>query len=63
MQKSIIFFIRILPVFLALVRPASHRAKPACMKYTSIEATSTHTTLELNISIPSQTRRNNKRRR
>ena len=31
-QKSIMFFIKILPVFLALVRPASQRANPACMK-------------------------------
>ena len=32
MQKSIMFFIRMLPVFFALVRPASQSAKPACMK-------------------------------
>jgi hypothetical protein len=31
-QKSIMFFIRIFPVFLALVSPASQSAKPACMK-------------------------------
>ena len=34
MQKSIRFFIRMLPVFFALVKPASHMAKPACIKYT-----------------------------
>ena len=34
-QKSIRFFIIILPVFLALVKPASTIAKPACMKNTS----------------------------
>ena len=28
------FFIRMLPVFLARVKPASHMAKPACMKKT-----------------------------
>ena len=32
MQKSIIFFIRMLPVFFALVRPASQSANPACIK-------------------------------
>jgi hypothetical protein len=31
-QKSIMFFMRMLPVFLALVRPASQSANPACMK-------------------------------
>ncbi len=31
-QKSIMFFMRILPVFFALVRPASQSANPACMK-------------------------------
>ena len=41
MQKSIRFFIRMLPVFLALVKPASHMAKPACMKKTSAAPSST----------------------
>ena len=43
-QKSIIFFIRILPVFLARVRPASHKAKPACIKNTRNAATSVQVT-------------------
>lgn len=43
-QKSIIFFIRILPVFFARVSPASQRAKPACIKNTSIAAISTQIT-------------------
>ena len=34
-QKSIKFFIRILPVFLALVNPASQSEKPACIKNTN----------------------------
>ncbi len=34
MQKSMRFFIRILPVFLARVKPASHMAKPACIRKT-----------------------------
>ena len=41
MQKSIRFFIKILPVFLARVNPASHMAKPACMKKTSAAPNST----------------------
>ena len=32
--KSIIFFMRMFPVFFALVNPASHMANPACIKYT-----------------------------
>ena len=43
-QKSIIFFMRILPVFLARVSPASHKAKPACMKKTMNAATSVQVT-------------------
>ena len=35
MQKSIRFFIRMFPVFLALVKPASHIAKPACIQNTN----------------------------
>ena len=41
MQKSIRFFIRILPVFLARVNPASHMEKPACIKNTSAAPSST----------------------
>ena len=40
--KSIIFFIKMLPVFLALVKPASHIAKPACIKYTRIAPIMVH---------------------
>ena len=46
MQKSIMFFIRMLPVFFARVRPASHKAKPACIKYTRNAATSTQMTVD-----------------
>ena len=35
MQKSIRFFIRILPAFLARVKPVSTMAKPACIQNTS----------------------------
>ena len=49
MQKSIRFFIRMLPVFLARVKPASHMAKPACMKKTSAAPNRTQMVLtELN---------------
>ena len=41
MQKSIRFFIRMLPVFFARVKPASHREKPACMKKTIAAPNST----------------------
>ncbi len=34
-QKSIRFFIRILPEFFALVKPVSTMAKPACIQKTS----------------------------
>ena len=34
MQKSIRFFMRMLPVFLARVKPASHMAKPAYIRKT-----------------------------
>ena len=44
MQKSIMFFISMLPVFFARVRPASQSAKPACMKNTRIEPTRTQIT-------------------
>ena len=45
MQKSIRFFIRMLPVFFARVKPASHREKPACMKNTRAAPTSTQIVL------------------
>ena len=49
MQKSIRFFIRMLPVFLARVKPASHMEKPACMKKTSAAPNRTQMVLtELN---------------
>ena len=35
MQKSMRFFIMMLPAFLALVKPVSTIAKPACMKKTN----------------------------
>ncbi len=49
MQKSIRFFIRMLPVFFARVKPASHMEKPACMKKTSAAPNRTQMVLtELN---------------
>ena len=45
MQKSIRFFIRMLPVFFARVKPASHMEKPACMKNTSAAPSSTQIVL------------------
>ena len=45
MQKSIRFFMRMLPVFFARVKPASHMAKPACMKNTSAAPSSTQIVL------------------
>ena len=63
-QKSIIFFIRILPVFLARVRPASHKAKPACMKNTMNAATNVQvTSAELYIRITPFCPRKPKKRR
>ena len=47
--KSIIFFIRILPVFLARVRPASHKAKPACIKNTNAAPIKNHTPKMLSV--------------
>ena len=44
MTKSIRFFIRIFPAFLALVNPVSSMAKPACMKKIRIVPTMVHTT-------------------
>ena len=43
MQKSIRFFIMILPVFFALVKPASTIAKPACIQNTSAAPIKNHT--------------------
>ena len=45
MQKSIRFFMRMLPVFLARVKPASHMAKPACMRKTMAAPTRTQMVL------------------
>ena len=54
MQKSMRFFIRMLPVFLARVNPASHMANPACMKKTRAAPTRTQMvfTAEYVIIIP-----------
>ena len=45
MQKSIIFFIRMFPVFFALVSPASQSENPACMKNTKNAPTKVQATL------------------
>ena len=42
MQKSMRFFMTMLPAFLARVKPVSTMAKPACMKKTSAAPMSTH---------------------
>ena len=42
-MKSTKFFIRMFAVFLLRVNPASHSAKPGCMKKTSIAANNIHT--------------------
>ena len=42
-QKSIKFFIMIFPVFLALVKPASTIAKPACIQKTRAAPIKNHT--------------------
>jgi len=44
-MKSTKFFIKILAVFFVLVKPASTKANPGCMKNTSIAASSIHTVL------------------
>ena len=50
MQKSMRFFIRMLPVFFGRVNPASHIEKPACMKNTSAAPSRTQMVLtELNV--------------
>ena len=56
MQKSIRFFISMLPVFFARVKPASHMEKPACMKKTIAAPSSTQMVFtELKVmSIPSK---------
>ena len=57
MQKSIRFFIRMLPVFLARVKPASHMAKPACMKKTRAAPNRTHMVLTAEyINFPPKTK-------
>ena len=43
-EKSIRFFMMMLPAFFARVKPVSTIAKPACMKNTSAAATSVHPT-------------------
>ena len=43
MQKSIKFFIRMLPVFFARVKPVSTIAKPACIQKTSAAPIKNHT--------------------
>ena len=42
-MKSTKFLNNMFAVFLLRVKPASHRAKPGCMKNTSIAASSIHT--------------------
>ena len=51
-QKSMRFFMRMLPVFLARVKPASHMAKPACMKKTRAAPRSTQMVLTAEKDIP-----------
>lgn len=41
-QKSIRFFIKIFPVFFALVNPASHMENPACIKKTKAAPNNTY---------------------
>ena len=43
-EKSIRFFMMMLPAFFARVKPVSTIAKPACMKNTSAAATSVQPT-------------------
>ena len=45
MQKSIRFFMMMLPAFFARVKPVSTMAKPACMKNTRAAAISTQMVL------------------
>ena len=42
-EKSMKFFIKMLAVFFVLVKPASTKAKPGCMKNTSMAAIKTQT--------------------
>ena len=44
-QKSIMFFMIMLPAFFARVKPVSTIAKPACIKNTSAAPNSTHIVL------------------
>ena len=56
MQKSIRFFMMMLPAFFARVKPVSTMAKPACMKNTRAAATSTQMVLaDEYITIPPKT--------
>ena len=55
-QKSIRFFIKMFPVFFALVKPASHIAKPACIQNTKaapIKNQTLKTSLEIALKISS----------
>ena len=42
-QKSIRFFMMMFPAFLALVKPASHMANPACIQNTNAAPIRNHT--------------------
>ncbi len=57
MQKSIRFFMMMLPAFLALVKPVSTMAKPACMKKTRAAPIKNHTpkTCVLTVSVTRDT--------
>ena len=48
MQKSIRFFIIMLPAFLARVKPVSTMAKPHCIKNTKIAPIKNHTVISVN---------------
>ena len=51
MQKSIRFFIRMLPAFFALVKPVSTMAKPACIQKTSAAPARNHTAKMLSLIV------------
>ena len=51
-MKSTKFFIKMLAVFLTLVKPASTNANPGCIKNTSIAASSIQTVFNPNASSP-----------
>ena len=59
MQKSIMFFIKMFPVFFARVKPASQSANPACIKKTNAAQISTQeTVVTLNFMMHSFTNHN-----